>query len=99
MKTIVYILYSEKLNRFYTGLTTLNIEERLNNHLEKKYSSLNFTRKANDWKIFLFIECKSTSHGRKLELFIKKMKSSKFILSLKDDPEKLQNIIERTNKS
>jgi putative endonuclease len=99
LKTIVYILYSKKLNRFYTGLTTLPLEERVNNHLKKKYDSKNFTQKADDWTIYISFELYNYSQGRKLELFIKKMKSSKFIRSLKDDEKKYESILKKFNNS
>lgn len=44
MQPLVYILYSPKLTRFYTGVMTLSPDERLENHLEKKYGKENFTR-------------------------------------------------------
>lgn len=34
MQAIVYILFSKKLNRFYTGLATLSVEELINYLLE-----------------------------------------------------------------
>jgi len=83
MKFFVYILYSEKLQRFYTGVTTLDIEERLENHIDKKYGKLNFTQKANDWKLFHYIQCENFSQARKIELHIKKMKSKLYIHNLK----------------
>ncbi|WP_373523370.1 GIY-YIG nuclease family protein [Aquiflexum sp.] len=71
----LYILFSGKLNRFYTGVTTLELEERLENHLLKKYRKLNFTQKADDWTIFHFLECDNFSLARKIELHIKRLKS------------------------
>ena len=52
MKSYFYILYSEKLNRFYTGITTLEVEQRLQNHINKIYDKTNFTQKADDWILF-----------------------------------------------
>ena len=83
----VYILYSESLNRFYIGLTSLSVEERLENHISKKYSRLNFTQKASDWKQYHFIECDSLSQARNIELHIKRMKSAVYIQNLKKYPE------------
>ncbi|MFC0264185.1 GIY-YIG nuclease family protein [Fontibacter flavus] len=48
VKSFVYILYSTKLDRFYTGITTLLVEERFENHLQKRFGKLNFTQKADD---------------------------------------------------
>jgi len=82
MKSYVYILFSESLNRFYTGVTSLNLEERIQNHIEKKYGKLNFTQKANDWRLFHFIECENFQQARNIELHIKKMKSKIYIQNL-----------------
>jgi putative endonuclease len=78
----VYILYSKKLDRFYTGVTTLPIEERLENHLQKRYGKLNFTQKADDWTLFWSLECISFKQARNIELHIKKMKSKIYIQNL-----------------
>ncbi|WP_209332861.1 GIY-YIG nuclease family protein [Lunatimonas salinarum] len=48
-KSFVYILYSNKLDRFYTGITTLTVEERFSSHIQKRYGKLNFTQKAKAW--------------------------------------------------
>jgi len=71
MGAFVYILFSEKLNRSYTGITTLIIEEWIENHLKKKYGKLNFTQKADDGKLFQPIKYKDYSQARKVKLHIK----------------------------
>ncbi|MEN2282583.1 GIY-YIG nuclease family protein [Algoriphagus sp. SE2] len=91
----VYILFSESLNRFYTGLTTLKVEERLENHLHKKYAGSNFTQKANDWTLFHSIKCKSFSQARNIELHVKRMKSSSYIKNLKLYPELQQKLLDQ----
>jgi putative endonuclease len=83
----VYILFSTQLDRFYTGLTTLSVEERIENHLNKKYGKLNFTQKANDWVLHHHISCGDFLQARKIENHIKKMKSKFYILNLKKYPE------------
>jgi putative endonuclease len=88
----VYILYSEVLLKFYVGVTQ-DVEKRLHEHLNPIHSK--FTSKAEDWKIFLELECSNKTHALKVEKFIKKMKSKAFILSLKDNPEKAKSIIEK----
>ncbi|MBS9523232.1 GIY-YIG nuclease family protein [Litoribacter alkaliphilus] len=87
MKTFLYILHSQQLNRFYTGITTLEVEERLENHLAKKYSPLNYTQKANDWEVFFHLVCEDYSQARKIENHIKRMKSYKYIQNLKLYPD------------
>jgi len=78
-KSFVYILYSKKLDRFYTGVTTLHLEERLENHLQKRYGKLNFTQKASDWTLFWSLECTSFKQSRNIEFHIKKKKSKVYI--------------------
>jgi putative endonuclease len=48
MTSTVYILYSPSLNRFYTGFTTGDVNERLHKHLARHKG---FTAKAKDWAI------------------------------------------------
>lgn len=43
----VYIIYSEKLDRYYVGMTE-NLRERLKKHNAKNKG---FTRMATDWKV------------------------------------------------
>lgn len=47
MAFFVYILYSEKLDKYYIGVTE-NVEERLRKHL---CNHKGFTGKAADWSI------------------------------------------------
>ncbi|MEN8225060.1 MAG: GIY-YIG nuclease family protein [Bacteroidota bacterium] len=82
-----YILYSSNLNRFYTGSTILNPEERLENHLLQYYGSSKFTAQTKDWELFLTVECISIHQARRIEQHIKKMKSSKYIRNLSIYPE------------
>jgi putative endonuclease len=81
----VYILYSELLNSYYVGETE-DITERLIQHNTGFYNSA-FTRKANDWKLFYVLECKSRIQSRKIETHIKQMKSKKYFQNLKKYPE------------
>lgn len=93
MKSFVYILFSEKLHRFYTGITTLEIDERLQNHINKVYGKLNFTQKSDDWKLFHFIACEDLPQARKIELHIKKMKSTTYISNLSKYPEMSEKLL------
>ena len=95
----VYILFSEKLNRFYTGVTTIELDERLENHLLKKYNKLNFTQKAEDWIIYHFLECDNFSLARKIELHIKRMKSKIYISNLKKYPDLGLKLLEKYRAS
>lgn len=83
MEAYFYILYSEILKRYYSGVTTLEANERFDNHINKVYGKNNFTQKADDWILFLSVPCQDFSQGRKLELHVKNMKSAKFIEKMK----------------
>jgi len=92
--TIVYILYSRKISRFYSGITSLSVVERVHQHLEKHYPN-KFTGHADDWEVFLTIECGSLKQARSLERHIKRMKSSIYIRNLKKYPEMVEKIRNR----
>ncbi|ERM84623.1 hypothetical protein P872_24720 [Rhodonellum psychrophilum GCM71 = DSM 17998] len=36
----LYILFSTQLDRFYTGVTTLAVQKRIENHINKKYGGI-----------------------------------------------------------
>lgn len=85
MDYCVYILYSEKLNRYYIG-ETVDLENRINEHNTGLYGN-SFTSKTGDWEIFISISCSDRIQARKIETHIKKMKSIKYIQDLKRYPE------------
>ena len=93
MQYFVYILYSKKLDRYYTG-TTDDVAVRLSQHNTDHYPG-SFTTKGIPWEIYLSISCPSSEAAFKLEVFIKKMKSKTFILKLKEHPEIIQDIISK----
>jgi len=95
MKFIVYILFSEKLDRYYVGSTILNVEERLERHISDYYGKTKYTHKVRDWKIYHIINCESKNQARRIEYHIKRMKSRKYIEELKSFPEKTQKLISR----
>jgi putative endonuclease len=80
----VYILYSEKLDRFYTGYTA-NLSGRLEFHSNAAIRK--YTYRANDWILFYKISCKSKTQALKIERHIKLMKSSVYINNLLKYPE------------
>ena len=94
MAHIVYILHSSKLNRFYTGSSELEASERLVLHLNKYYGDNKYTSKADDWKLFLTIECSNKPQALAIEKHIKKMKSSKYINNLKQYPEMIDKLLD-----
>ena len=91
MSFLVYILFSEKLNRYYTGYTT-DFEVRFNFHL-KDDQARKFTYNADDWVEFLRIECTSKNQALAIEKHIKRMKSKTYIENLNKYPEMRQKLI------
>ncbi|MFZ5940074.1 MAG: GIY-YIG nuclease family protein, partial [Bacteroidota bacterium] len=69
------MLYSERKDRFYIGSTALDTDLRITQHLKHFYGKSKFTAVADDWILFLSIECKDLHQARKMEHHIKRMKS------------------------
>ncbi len=88
-----YIIYSPSIDKFYTG-ETANPETRIFQH-NQGYFENSFTSQVSDWEIFITIPCRDRSHARKVEGFIKSMKSKKFILRLKIDVSLVASISNR----
>jgi len=84
-----YILYSKSLDRYYYGSTELKPAERLELHLQRHYGNKKYTAKTNDWALVLTITCESVSQARRIEAFIKKMKSKKYVSTLISNHEKV----------
>lgn len=89
----VYILYSEKLGRYYIGTTT-DVVRRLNEHNTAYYKD-SYSSRGIPWNLFLSIPCDSSAHAYILEAFIKKMKSAVFIRKLKDEHGLIDSIMEK----
>ena len=87
----VYILYSKKLNRFYTG-SCKDLAFRIERHLNKDFKG-SFTAKAEDWELFIFVDALEYDQARRIEKHIKRMKSKNYIQNLKKYPEILQKLI------
>jgi putative endonuclease len=94
MNHLLYILHSPTKDKFYVGETE-DFDKRLELHRSKQFTQSYTAKQADDWEVFLTVECQSRNHARKVEEFIKKMKSKKFIQSLKDDDGKLKSIVQR----
>ena len=86
----VYIIYSTKLDNYYVG-TTDDVERRLGEHNSKKYLD-SFTCKGISWELKLSYLCEKSEIAYKLERFIKRMKSRKFIVKIIDDKTILDDI-------
>lgn len=92
MQYCVYILHSEKLSRFYTGYSS-NYEVRATFHVNS--DSRKFTYNADDWLLFLKIDCQSQHQALAIEKHIKQMKSSVYIGNLKKYPEMVEKLLDK----
>jgi len=68
----VYILYSEKLDKYYIGSTESSIEDRLKKHLSNHKG---FTGKIKDWKVVYSEILPDKQHALTREKHIKSWKS------------------------
>ena len=75
MPFIVYILYSNKLDKYYTGYCT-DISSRVNKH---NFGSTPSTKPGIPWKLVYYEEFSTKTDAIKRELEIKKKKSRKYI--------------------
>ena len=91
---IVYILHSIKLDRYYTGYTS-NLDVRLDFH--KNADTHKFTYNADDWTVFMEIQCNSKVQGLNIEKHIKAMKSKTYIENLKQYPEMVEKLVQKYN--
>jgi putative endonuclease len=91
----VYILYSAKLDRFYTG-SCKNFQFRLEEHMHRVYPD-SFTSNSDDWKLFLLVAELKYIQARSIEAHIKKMKSKKYIQNLAKYPDILARLKVRYN--
>jgi len=77
VKAVVYIIYSEILNKFYIG-SCLDLKKRIIQHQNHEFNKA-YTVKPDDWKLYYSIESLEYKQARDIEKHIKKMKSSKYI--------------------
>ncbi|WP_363319861.1 GIY-YIG nuclease family protein [Flavobacterium sp.] len=87
----VYILFLEKLNGYYVGITD-EVQRRLSEHNTMVYQG-SFTSKGIPWELRFSYECESSAQAYRLELFIKKMKSRKFIERLIEDKNIIKDML------
>ena len=78
MPSYCYILFSDKLNKYYVGSTT-DIARRLEEHNRGKEK---FTKSGCPWIIVYSEIFAELSDARKRETYIKKQKSRKYIEKL-----------------
>ncbi len=88
----VYILFSEKLNLFYIGYTSdFDLRLEFHQNADKK----KFTYNANDWVLFLKIDCENKKQALVIEKHIKKMKSKIYIQNMMKYPEIIQKLLQK----
>ena len=68
MKYVVYILFSDSLQKYYVGQTG-DLERRLQDHNSGK---ANFRSKGIPWKLVHVFECLDRSESTKIETSVKK---------------------------
>ena len=96
MKASCYILFSEKLGKFYIGATNEDIADRILKHNQAQYGNHRYTAATDDWQLYLLIDTIDYAQATRLERKIKSMKSSKYFRNLKAYPELLDKIVEET---
>ena len=74
-----YILYSEKLDKYYIGHTSASLDDRLLKHLGEHSG---FTSRAKDWKIVFSRSFDTKEEAYAFEREIKKWKSRRAIENL-----------------
>jgi putative endonuclease len=94
MSFIVYIIHSDKLDKFYIG-TTDNFDHRLLEHNNVKYPN-SFTAKGIPWTCYLTIDCKTSEQAYRMEKYIKSRKSVAYIKKLKSDKTLVSKLFSRT---
>ena len=75
-----YVLYSEKLQKFYVGYC-INIESRL---VEHNLGQSKFTSRGVPWRLVYQEFFENSIDAKRRERYIKKMKSKKYIQQLID---------------
>ncbi len=74
----LYILYSNSIDRYYIG-ESRDVDERLVQHNDGIFKG-SYTKQATDWIFKLILECKDISHARRVEAYLKRKKSRKYII-------------------
>jgi len=71
-----YILYSKSINKYYTGFTSLSVQNRLAYHLSKHKG---FTSLAKDWIVLFENSFDEKREALSLEMQIKKRGAKRFL--------------------
>ena len=91
----VYILYSKRSDKYYTGLTS-DVNRRMEEHNNPSVYN-NYTSKHIPWELKVFFGCSEVrGEGLIIERFIKNQKSRIFlekIIAEKENPAYFENLI------
>ena len=85
MPHYLYIIYSNSLDSFYVG-ESRDCVERLHQH-KTGYFKSSSTSKASDWELKRMMEVGSISEARKVERYLKSMKSKRYLRSMIENEE------------
>jgi putative endonuclease len=72
-----YILHSKSIDRYYVG-SCLDLEKRISEHNSGKHTR-SFTKRANAWEKYFIIENLEYEVSRKIESYVKSMKSKNIL--------------------
>jgi len=76
----IYIIYSESADKYYVGYTS-DVDLRVENHNSSSFKS--FTSKYRPWVLAASFEVSNNrANAMKIEKFIKKQKSRKFLVKI-----------------
>jgi len=92
----VYILQSLSVDRYYVG-ETKDVQARLILHNDDSRGT--YTSKNGPWDLKRVIALTSRSEGRKVERYIKKRKSKKYIRLLISEDIAVENLLKRIKTS
>ena len=76
-----YILYSKSIDRYYIG-SCLDLEKRILEHNIGK-NDRSYTKRASDCELYFVIDELEYEVSRKIENYVKSMKSRKYIENLR----------------
>ena len=76
MTYYTYILFSEAIQKYYVGYTSLDINERVRRH---NSNHKGFTGRTNDWKIVWFTTFDNVSDAIRKEKAIKNRGAKRFL--------------------
>ena len=76
----LYILQSQKTDKFYVGITA-DISRRISEHNNPRRNK-GFTAMHKPWELSALYQCANAAEASKMEQYIKQQKSQKIILHL-----------------